>query len=299
MKTSRYKNILSGGVVFFISLFLSGCQFALLDPKGQIGAAEKDLIITSVLLMLVVVIPVILMTFYFSFKYRESNTGEKYTPEWAHSTKIELVVWTVPIIIIAILGTITWQSTHALDPRKPIESSVKPMTIEVVSLDWKWLFIYPDQHIATINEVAFPKNVPVEFRVTSNSVMNSFFIPQLGSQIYAMAGMLTKVNLIADEAGVYDGISASYSGHGFSGMKFKALAMPDQASFDEWVQKAQASSDKLVTLKDFETIAEPSENAPVSYYSNVPSSMLTTILNQFEGSLMCTITPSNSTEQTF
>ncbi|GAB6261722.1 ubiquinol oxidase subunit II [Photobacterium sp. R1] len=299
MKTSRYKNILSGGFVFFMSLFLSGCQFALLDPKGRIGVAEKDLIITSLLLMLIVVIPVILMTFYFAFKYRESNTGETYTPEWSHSTKIELVVWTVPIIIIAILGTITWRSTHALDPRQPIESTVEPMKIEVVSLDWKWLFIYPDQNIATINEVAFPKGVPVEFHVTSNSVMNSFFIPQLGSQIYAMTGMLNKLHLIADEAGVFDGISAGYSGHGFSGMKFKALALEDQATFDEWVQKVQASDNQMKTLNDFQTIAKPSENVPVSYYSHVPSDMLLTILNQFEGSLTCTITPEFSSEQTF
>ncbi|MGF1789402.1 ubiquinol oxidase subunit II [Photobacterium profundum] len=285
MEASRYKRLVLGGILTFSVFLLSGCQSVLFDPKGLIGEQEKDLIITSLLLMLIVVIPVILMTFYFSYKYRASNTGEKYTPEWAHSTKIEVVVWTIPIVIIAILGTITWQTTHELDPGKPLVSSVKPMTIEVVSLDWKWLFIYPEQHIATVNYVAFPKDVPVTFKVTSNSVMNAFFIPQLGSQIYAMAGMVTRVNLVANEAGQYDGISSSYSGAGFSDMKFKAQAMPDQATFDQWVKQVQQSAPPMIDMAAFKALAAPSQQVPVTYYSHLPDHLYGSIVQQFKGSL--------------
>lgn len=157
MEASRYKSILSRVGLFCAILLLSGCQSALLDPKGLVGVREKELIITSLLLMLIVVIPVILMTIYFAYKYRASNTEVEYAPEWSHSTKIELVVWTIPIIIIAILAVITWRSTHELEPSVPLKSDIKPVTIEVVSLDWKWLFIYPEQKIATVNYVAFPK----------------------------------------------------------------------------------------------------------------------------------------------
>jgi cytochrome o ubiquinol oxidase subunit 2 len=185
------------------TVMLSGCNMVLMNPKGAIGVEQRTLIITAIALMLIVVVPVIFMAFAFAWKYRASNKDAKYSPNWSHSNKIEAVVWTIPIIIIAILGTITWKTTHELDPFKPIVTDKKPMTIEVVSLDWKWLFIYPEQGIATVNELAFPKDVPVEFKITSNSVMNSFFIPQLGGQIYAMAGMQTKLHLIGNEAGKY------------------------------------------------------------------------------------------------
>ncbi|MDW2210586.1 ubiquinol oxidase subunit II, partial [Vibrio sp. 2025] len=231
MEASRYKRILSRGSLACVILLLSGCNSALLDPKGAIGVQEKELIITALLLMLIVVIPVILMTIYFAYRYRASNTDEEYAPEWSHSTKIEVVVWTIPIIIIAILATITWRSTHELEPSKPLVSDVKPMTIEVVSLDWKWLFIYPEENIATVNYVAFPKDVPVTFKLTSDNIMNAFFIPRLGTQIYAMPGMVTKLNLIANHEGDYKGFASNYSGEGFSQMKFTASAMPDRAAF--------------------------------------------------------------------
>ena len=162
------------------SALLSGCDMALLDPKGQIGLEQRSLILTALGLMLIVVIPVIVMTIVFTRKFRASNTDAKYTPNWSHSNKIEAVVWTVPIIIIAILATLTWKTTHELDPYKPLVSDVKPIRVDVISLDWKWLFVYPDLGIATVNELAFPANTPVNFRITSNSVMNSFFIPRLG-----------------------------------------------------------------------------------------------------------------------
>lgn len=210
------------------ALLLGGCDMTLFNPKGQVGMDERTLIITATLLMLIVVIPVIVMTLAFAWKYRASNTQAEYKPDWHHSNRIEAVVWLVPCVIIAILGWITWESTHKLDPYRPLDSEVKPVTIQAVSLDWKWLFIYPEQGIATVNEIAFPKDTPVNFQITSDSVMNSFFIPQLGSQIYSMAGMMTKLHLIANEEGVFDGISANYSGGGFSGMRFKAIATSEQ-----------------------------------------------------------------------
>ncbi|WP_086982331.1 ubiquinol oxidase subunit II [Vibrio aphrogenes] len=292
MEASRYKNILSRGGMLLAPLLLSGCESALLDPKGVIGIQEKELIITALLLMLIVVIPVILMTVFFSYKYRSTNQEGKYDPEWAHSTKIEVVVWTIPIIIIAILGTITWRTTHELEQSKPLVSEIDHMTIEVVSLDWKWLFIYPEQHIATVNYVAFPKDVPIKFKVTSDNIMNSFFIPRLGSQIYAMPGMMTSVHLMANEANDYKGISASYSGAGFSGMKFTAHVTNTPEEFNDWVKSVKQQPNALV-MKDFDgyrELAKPSENVPVTYYSSVPEHLFADVVKQYKGSL-------NSSEQ--
>ncbi len=275
------KKIQSGWLLCVAALFLSGCNMALLDPKGQIGLEQRSLIITAIALMLIVVVPVIAMTFWFAWRYRASNTKATYTPNWEHSNKIEFVVWTIPCIIILILGTITWRSTHELDPRKPIVSSAKPLVIEAISLDWKWLFIYPEQGVATINQIAFPVNVPVQFKVTSGSVMNSFFIPQLGSQIYAMAGMRNQVHLIANEEGNYQGISANYSGHGFSGMKFVA-EVTSQQGFEQWLAQAKASPSSL-QFADYQQLVKPSQNNPVTYYSSVEANLYDRIVNQFMG----------------
>ncbi len=287
MEASRYKRILSRGSLASVILLLSGCNSALLDPKGAVGAQEKELIITALLLMLIVVIPVILMTIYFAYRYRESNTQVEYAPEWSHSTKIEIVVWTIPIIIIAILAVVTWRSTHALEPSKPLESSVKPITIEVVSLDWKWLFIYPEQNIATVNYVAFPKDVPVTFRVTSDNIMNAFFIPRLGSQIYAMPGMVTKLNLIANHEGNFKGIASSFSGEGFSQMKFTAAAVPDQAAFLNWVQTVKSSPDRIEDWEQYRSLSEPSVAEPVTLFSSVPPFLFNNIVTQHPGSMNC------------
>lgn len=257
-------------------MLLGDCNMEILSPKGDIGAQEKTLLFTATGLMLLVVIPVIIMILTFAWKYRASNTKADYQPKWAHSTAIEVVVWTVPCIIVAILAVITWRSTHALDPYKPLVSEHKPVTIEVVSLDWKWLFIYPEYDIATVNEIAFPVDVPVNFRITSASVMNSFFIPQLGSQIYSMAGMETKLHLNAREPGTYAGISANYSGAGFSGMRFKAIAT-SQEGFDNWVKEAKASGTAL-TPAVYQELTKRSEHNPVAKYASVPPSMFDYIL---------------------
>jgi len=267
------------GIVLVASL-LNGCDWTLFDPKGQVGLEEKNLIFTAIALMLIVVIPVIIMTIMFAWKYREQNKDATYTPNWSHSNKIEVVVWTIPCIIILALGIVTWNSSHSLDPAKPIESSEPKMVIEAIALDWKWLFIYPEQGIATVNEINFPVDVPVEFRVTSGTVMNSFFIPQLGSQIYAMAGMQNKVNLIANQAGTYDGLSANYSGAGFSDMKFKATA-GTPAEFDAWVKKVKASGQTL-NADTYHTLEAPTIKAPVAYYADVTPKLYETIIENMQ-----------------
>ena len=271
----HYKSILLGIGL----LLLSGCNMIVLNPKGSIGAAEKDLIITAVLLMLIVVIPVIIMTIAFAWKYRASNSTAKYAPDWHHSTKIEVVVWTIPCLIILVLGTVTWKTTHSLDPYKPLVSDVKPITIQVVALDWKWLFIYPEQGIATVNFVQFPVNTPVNFKVTADAPMNALQIPQLGGQIYAMAGMQTQLHLIANEAGDYFGRAVNISGRGFSGMQFVAKASSN-AEFERWVATVKASP---LTLSgaEYNKLALASEDDPVKLYAAVQHNLFNNILMKF------------------
>jgi cytochrome o ubiquinol oxidase subunit 2 len=266
-------------------------HFVLLDPKGPIGADEKSIIILATLLMLIVVIPVIVMAIVFPWRYRASNTRATYSPNWSHSGRIEAVVWLVPCIIIAGLATVTWISSHDLDPYKPISpvhataSNGKPLEVQVVSLDWKWLFIYPTLNIATVNELAFPAGTPVHFDLTSGSVMNSFFIPQLGSQIYTMAGMQTQLSLLANEPGNFLGISANYSGGGFSDMKFRARAMTD-ADFENWVKTVRASHDTL-TPAVYRSLEKPTEKVPVTYYSEVGPNIFHDALNECANGAMC------------
>jgi cytochrome o ubiquinol oxidase subunit 2 len=263
------------------TLLLSGCNMTLLDPKGQVGLDERNLIITATLLMLLVVVPVIVMTFLFAWKYRASNPNAVYAPKWSHSTKIEIAVWAVPVLIIIALGYVTYISTHALDPYKPLESDVKPITVEVVSMDWKWLFIYPEQGIATVNKLVFPANTPINFKITSDTVMNSFFIPGLGGQIYAMAGMETKLHLIANQNAEFDGISANYSGAGFTGMKFKAIAT-SQADFDAWVSDVKKAP-KQLEKAEYEALSKPSQNNPVELYSSFTPNLFQIIVDKYEG----------------
>lgn len=274
----KLKSVL--GMLGTIAL-LAGCSGGIMDPKGQIGAEAKNLILTATGLMLIVVIPVIFMTFYFAWKYRHNRPEleKDYEPNWSHSYKIEFFMWAVPVVIIAILATITWRTSHSLDPYRPIESEKETMTIEVVSMDWKWLFIYPDEKVAVVNEMAIPVDTPVRFKITSNSVMNSFFIPQLGSQIYSMAAMQTQLHLIANEAGVYNGISSNYSGSGFSGMNFKVHALSTE-EYQNWLMKVRESSQSL-TLEEYKALSEPSKRHPVTYYADVKPGMFQYILTEF------------------
>ncbi|WP_034912783.1 MULTISPECIES: cytochrome o ubiquinol oxidase subunit II [Erwinia] len=282
MRLMKYNKSLGILSLITATLVLSGCDSALLSPKGQIAMEQRSLILTAFGLMMIVVIPAVLMAVVFAWKYRASNTNAKYSPNWSHSNKVEAVVWTVPILIILFLAILTWKSTHALEPGKPIASDVKPIEIDVIALDWKWLFIYPEQGIATVNQIAFPANTPVNFKITSNSVMNSFFIPTLGSQIYAMAGMQTKLHLIANEPGTFNGISSNFSGRGFSGMKFKAIATPDNAAFEQWVANAKTSSHTLTTMDDFEKLAAPSENHPVEFFSTANPELFKQVIGKYK-----------------
>jgi cytochrome o ubiquinol oxidase subunit II len=265
--------------VTFVALLLSGCNLDVLNPKGSVGVAEKSLILDSTWAMLLVVIPVIALTLLFAWRYRASNKWATYLPTWAHSTTIEIVVWVIPSLIVLYLAILTWNSTHELDPYKPLESNVKPIDVEVVALDWKWLFIYPDLGIASVNQLEFPIGTPINFRITSDSVMNSFLIPQLGGQIYAMAGMQTQLHLIANEAGNYAGLSANFSGRGFSDMKFRAIAT-SSAGFDAWVKQVKASS-KQLDAAVYLGVAAPSEKDPVQYFSHVDSALFNNIIAKY------------------
>lgn len=266
-------------------LLLSGCSsLVLFHPKGQIGSDEKSLIITAAILMLIVVVPVIIMAIVFARRYRASNTKAKYTPEWEHSRAIEIVVWAVPIVIVAVLGTLAWVWSHRLDPYHPIASEDSSINIQVVSMDWKWLFIYPKQGIATVNEIKFPANVPVHFYITSEAVMNSFFIPQLGSQIMSMPGMQTQLYLEADRPGDYRGISANYSGAGFSGMSFKAVATRTDAQFRDWVEMVKASPKRL-DESAYEELAKPSRYVPVEYFSSVKPNLFHDIIMKYAANM--------------
>ncbi len=251
----------------------------LFNPKGPIGDAERFVIIVAIALMLIVVIPVVFMVFLFPRKYRATNTKATYMPNWSRSVKIELVIWLVPAIIIIVLSILIWNTTHRLDPYKPIDTGVKPISIEAVSLDWKWLFIYPDQNIATVNQLVFPAKVPLSFRITSATVMTSFFIPQLGSQIYAMAGMQTRLHLMADEAGTYLGQNQQFSGRGYADMNFKAIAV-SREGFETWVQKVKQSPDKL-DMTRYEKLEEPSANFPVTLFSSVKPKLFDRIIRKF------------------
>jgi cytochrome o ubiquinol oxidase subunit 2 len=260
-------------------LLLGGCQMALLDPQGDIGAQEKNLILVALGLMLLVVIPVIVLTLYFAWRYRASNTRAPYAPKWAHSTRIEVVVWSIPCIIVAGLAVLIWHTTHTLDPYRPLASNTKPVRVQVVALNWKWLFIYPDYGVASVNQLAIPTDTPVNFTLTAESLMNSFFIPQLGSQVYAMAGMQTQLHLIADHPGVYHGISSAFSGPGFSDMHFDTVAT-DRDTFDAWVAQARRSPLKL-DQPVYDALAQPSEKNPVTVYATVAPGLFDGIVNRY------------------
>lgn len=226
-----------------LAALLTGCggDMVLLNSKGPVAEGQSSLMMTAIYLMLLVVIPSILMALWFGWKYRASNKDADYKPTWAHSTAIEIVVWGVPVIIIGILAWLTWWGSHKYDPYRPLESDKAPLTVQVIAEQFKWIFVYPEQQIATINEVRFPEKTPINFNITSNFTMNSFFIPQLAGQVYAMAGMRTQLHMSADNPGVYRGISSNYSGYGFTQMRFKAHSVT-QADFNSWVAAVKAGN---------------------------------------------------------
>jgi len=250
-------------------LFLAaGCadKMAVLDPKGPIAAQQRDLMLISTILCCIVVVPVLLLTAFIVWRYRDKE-GRKaaYTPRWEHSFKLEAIWWGIPIVIITILAIITVKSTYALEPSKPLQSAQKPITVQVTSLNWKWLFQYPEQGIATVNELKIPKGVPVRFEITADSPMNSFWIPQLGGQMYAMSGMAMTLYLQADEAGEYWGSGANFTGTHFSSMYFD-VESTSKTEFDQWVKEVQAKSPAL-TSEGYEQLALPSTEQKLSFSS--------------------------------
>ncbi|MEM9386725.1 MAG: ubiquinol oxidase subunit II [Pseudomonadota bacterium] len=272
--------------VLLAALLLGGCKLTVLDPSGDIASQQGDLIVYSTILMLIVVVPVLALTAFFAFHYRDSNKRASYAPDWDHSISLEIVVWSVPLAIISCLAGLTWVATHRLDPYEPltrisesqsIDESVAPLRVQVVALDWKWLFIYPEYGVASVNEAAAIVDRPIQFELTSTTVMNSFAIPALAGQIYAMAGMETELNAVINEPGTYDGFSANYSGAGFSQMRFKFHGLDDNA-FDDWVTVLR-DADEALGREAFVALEDQSVDHPVTYYSEVEEGLWRRIVN--------------------
>lgn len=256
-------------------------------PSGDVAAQQRDLIVISTVLMLLIIIPVIALTILFAWRYRHSNEEAQYDPDWHHSTGLEVVIWAAPLVIIIALGAITWVSTHLLDPyrpiarldaERPVPKDAKPLNVQVVALDWKWLFFYPDYGIATVNELAAPVDVPINFRITSSTVMNSFYVPALAGMIYAMPGMETKLHAVINKPGGFDGFSAAYSGAGFSDMRFRFHGFA-QADFDRWVQGVKdvgGSLDRAAYLE----LEKPSVRHAVQKFGSVAPDLYDAALNR-------------------
>ena len=266
---------------------LAGCNTVLLNPSGDIASQQARLLVVSTLLMLIIIVPVILLTVLFAWRYRKNNTSATYSPEWDHSTMLELIIWGGPLLIIIALGLITWISTHTLDPYRPLSridathpvtADTKTLTVEVVALDWKWLFIYPELGIASVNELAAPVDMPIRFKITASSVMNSFYIPALAGQIYAMPGMETSMHAVINQAGDYDGFSANYSGAGFSDMRFKFHGMTPE-NFERWVQRTK-NSPLMLHRADYSQLTEPTQRDPVKLFGHVEDNLFHAIVNR-------------------
>ncbi|CAG7636854.1 hypothetical protein PAECIP111802_02295 [Paenibacillus allorhizosphaerae] len=254
-------------LMMFMLFLLAGCeQIIVLDPKGPIGSSQKDLILISSILCGIILVPVLILTFFIVWRYRD-KPGNKaaYRPNWSHSTTMETVWWGIPILVIIILGVVTVRYTYALEPSKPIESAHKPVTIQATSLDWKWLFTYPDQGIATVNYLQIPEGVPIKFELSSDAPMNSFWIPQLGGQMYTMSGMVMTLFLQADHPGTYYGSGANFSGEHFADMRFDVKAT-SQKEFDAWVQEVKKSPSSL-TMENYEQLAKPGKSDKLSFSS--------------------------------
>lgn len=249
---------------------LAGCSEGVLSPQGPIASAERQILFNSLGIMLAIVIPTILATAAVAFWFRSSNWRAHYMPDFEYSGRLEMLVWSIPAMTVLLVGGVAWVGAHDLDPRKPIASAVDPVRVQVVSLDWKWLFIYPDQGIASVNQMTIPVGTPVSFELTSSGVMNSFFVPQLGSQIYTMAGMVTGLSLQADHSGTYRGLSANYSGEGFADMRFNVQAVSKE-NFEKWVAGARGGTGPLLDAAAYAELAEPSQTvAPFTYHAIAP-----------------------------
>lgn len=266
-------------LVGVIAIFASRGGVTVLHPQGLIADQERTLIVATLLLSLIVVVPVFVMTVLIVWRYRVGNTAARYMPDWGHSKIIESVWWGVPCVIILVLAVIAWQSSHALDPFRPLRTDREPLKIQVVALQWKWLFIYPEQRIAMVNYLRIPVDTPVDFEITADAPMNSFWIPQLGGQIYAMSGMSTHLHLMASQIGKYRGSSANISGRGFAGMSFIAEA-GSKTEFDSWIGSVQRDP-AVLDYPTYNALTRPSENTPVTYYGSSEQGLYDTILMKY------------------
>ncbi|MDE1895181.1 MAG: ubiquinol oxidase subunit II [Pseudomonadota bacterium] len=278
---------LRGLLLFPPALMLSGCNLVLLHPAGDVARQQSDLMIASVILMCLIIVPVLIATAVIAWRYRAANKNAEYDPEWDHSTQLELVVWAAPLLIIIVLGAMTWIGTHQLDPYRsltrieagqPVPADVKPLEVEVVSLNWKWLFFYPQYGIATVNELAAPVNTPIHFKLTSTETMNAFFVPSLAGMIYTMPGMETVLNAVINKPGDFDGFSSNYSGHGFTDMRFRFHGLSPQ-DFSRWVAGVRADGSDLDTAV-FDRLNQPSRAEPVHHYARFDADLFHRILNQ-------------------
>ena len=241
----------------------------ILDPAGPVGAGDRLILLDALAIMLVIVIPTILCTLAFAWHYRASNRGATYTPHWAYSGRLELLVWAIPALTVLFLGGVAWVGSHDLDPAKPLVSRNPPLEVDVVSLDWKWLFIYPTEHVASINHLVLPLGTPVHFRLTSATVFNVFFVPQLGSEIYAMNGMVSELNLEADRPGTYLGIAAHFNGDGFSDMNFHTDAVSPE-EYSQWAATARANGPVLDEAAYRNLLQQSSNVTPYTYREVTP-----------------------------
>jgi len=286
----KLKNYYSYLRLFFITLFagvISGCDWVWLNAKGPIGKEQGDLILLTAGLMLIVVIPVFVMSITFFWRYRESNKNAEYDPSFIHSNKAEMVIWGVPIILITVLSIISYKAVHKLDPYRPIKHDKPALNVEVVSLDFKWLFIYPEQGVAAVNELYIPVDTPITFHITSDTSMSTLSIPQLGGMVYGMGGQRTKLNLLAEEEGQYFGYSGNYTGMGHSAMRFTTHAVSDDA-FAKWVRDAKKSPDYLDFVA-FKKLGEPGEMVnhrypvhPVKYYGRIENGLFRKVIGQYK-----------------
>jgi cytochrome o ubiquinol oxidase subunit 2 len=260
------------------AVLLAGCSSAVLDPRGPIGIADRTILIDSLAIMLAIGVPTIVATLAFAWWFRASNTKARHLPNWSFSGRIELVVWSIPVMVVILLGGVAWIGSHQLDPAEPLRSNVKALDVQVVSLDWKWLFIYPEHGVASVNELVVPAGVPLHFSLTSASVMNTFFVPQLGSMIYTMNGMATELNLRADEPGTFHGLSGHFSGDGFSDMHFQVRSLPAEG-FAAWVASTRGAG-RALDATSYGALARQSSNVPPMTFGSVEPDLFRRVVVQ-------------------
>ena len=278
INVAKSRSALRRCAVALLSVVLTGCHWAVLDPRGPVGHADRTILIDSLAIMLAIGVPTILATFAFAWWFRASNTRARYRPDWEFSGAVELVVWAIPTMVIILLGGVAWIGSHQLDPAKPLSERQAPVEIQVISLDWKWLFIYPNEGVASVNQLVVPAGVPLRFSLTSASVWNVFFVPQLGSMIYAMNGMRTQMNLQADETGTFRGLSAHFSGDGFSDMHFQVRAMRGE-EFAAWVKATQGVGPTLDGAA-YTALAQQSTNVQPSTFGAVMPELFAQVVRQ-------------------